>query len=202
MTKKMKYYWIYRRCSEDDIEVAINMIFHKYGIKIEAYHRGQINGVCVRRLMADSEDIIHELFILLKGYSRGYVTDEKSEQVCRTHAKLLHQIYGVVSCLRKFDPTYESIIEKGYFVADSMKTWRKPGLSVTQKEHIFEDHAIDSMQDLNGVGDMTEDCIELSHQYGARQDRHRQGLRDYNQNNESQHKADNSSSHPKVQEAK
>ena len=59
-----------------------------------------INDVCVRRLMADSEDIIHGIFILLKGCSRGYVTNENVEQVCRTHAKLLPHLDGAFSCLR------------------------------------------------------------------------------------------------------
>ena len=76
LLEKLKYYWRYRRCSEDFVEVAINRIFQKYGIKREAYHGGQLNDVCDRRLMTDSEDIIHEIFLLLKGCSRGYVTDE------------------------------------------------------------------------------------------------------------------------------
>ena len=42
-----------------------------------------------------------------------------------------------------------------------MKTWHKLGLSVTPKAHIFEYHAIESMQALNGMGDKTEDFIEL-----------------------------------------
>ena len=76
MIDNLKDYRVYRRCSEDGIEVEINRIFQKYGIKREAYHGGQLNDVCDRRLMTDSEDIIHEIFILLKGYSRGYVTNE------------------------------------------------------------------------------------------------------------------------------
>ena len=78
--------------------------------------------MCVRRLIADSEDIIPENFILLKGCSRGYVTNENVEQVCRTHAKLLRQMYGAFSCLRKVDPSRERIREAGAFVAASMKT--------------------------------------------------------------------------------
>ena len=65
--------------------------------------------MCVRRLMAESEDIIHEIIILLKGCSKGYVTDENVEQVCRTNAKLLRKLGGAFSCLQKFDPTRESI---------------------------------------------------------------------------------------------
>ena len=56
-----------------------------------------MNGVCVRCLTADSEGIIHEIFISLKGFSRGYFTDENYEHVCRTHAKLLCCIDGAFS---------------------------------------------------------------------------------------------------------
>ena len=87
--KKLNFYGRYRPSSEDGIEVAMNIIFQKYWIKIETYHGGQINGVCVRRLMADSKDIINEIFILLKGRSKGYVTIENIKQVCRIHAKLI-----------------------------------------------------------------------------------------------------------------
>ena len=118
--------------------------------------------------MDDSEDKIHGIFILLKGCIRGYVTDENSEQVWITHAKILRQLYVAFSCLWQVDRTCERIIEAGSSVAASMKTWRKIGLSVTPKAHIFEDHAIESMQAINGLGVTTEDFIELSHQYGAR----------------------------------
>ena len=37
-----------------------------------------------------------------------------------------------------------------------MKTWSNPGFSVTPNANIFEDHAIDYMQTLNGMGDNTE----------------------------------------------
>ena len=62
MIKKLKYFCIYIPCSEDGIEVEINRKFHKYGIKMEAYHGGKLNGVCVRQFMDDSEDILHAFF--------------------------------------------------------------------------------------------------------------------------------------------
>ena len=64
--------------------------------------------------MADSEDIIHGNFILLKGCSRGYVTDENVKQVCITYAKLIRQIDDALSCLHQVDPTYESIREAAF----------------------------------------------------------------------------------------
>ena len=87
--------------------------------------------------MADSEDIIHGIFILLKGCSRGYVTNENAEQVCRKHAKIIRQIDGDFSCLRKVESTRERIREAGYFVAASMKTYHNLELSATPKAHIF-----------------------------------------------------------------
>ena len=49
--------------------------------------------------MAEYEDIMHGIFILLKDFSRGYVTNENVKQVCRTHTKTLHQIDGDFSFL-------------------------------------------------------------------------------------------------------
>ena len=89
MIEKPKEYRRHRLFGEDVIEFSINNIFHKYRINIDTYHGGQINALRVRLIMADSEDIMHETFILLKCCIRGYVTDENIKYVCRTHAKPL-----------------------------------------------------------------------------------------------------------------
>ena len=83
-----------------------------------------------------------------------------------------------------------------------MKNYIKLGLSVKPKAHIFEDHAIESMQDLNDLDDKTKYFIELSHQDGAIKDIQTQGLREYKQEHESQHKYVHRSSQPKVHEVK
>ena len=71
-----------------------------------------------------------------------------------------------------------------------MKTWCNLGLSVTPKAHIFEYHAIESMQDINSLGDNIEYFIDLSHQDITHQDRHTQGLRDYKEKHKYKHKAE------------
>ena len=76
--------------------------------------------------------------IFLKGYSRGYVNNENVEQVCRIHVHILRQIDGYLLFLQKVDPTRESIRESKYFVAESMKTWSKLGISVTPKEFFLK----------------------------------------------------------------
>ena len=58
-----------------------------------------------------------------------------------------------------------------------MMNLRKLGLSVSPKTHSFEYHAIESIQDLNGLGDKTEYFIELSHQDGVCHDRRTQDFR-------------------------
>ena len=126
---------------------------------------------------------------MLKGFSRGYVNNENFEQAFITNAKLLYQIDGTFSFLQKVNPTCEIIRESGVFVDASMKTWHKLGLSVTPKEHIFQDHAIEFIQNINGLGDKTKYFIEFSHQDGACHDRCTKRLRDYKQNHESQNKA-------------
>ena len=79
LVEKLKYYHIYRWYNEDGIAFSINRIFQKYGIKREAYHGVQINDVCVRWFMAETEEIMHAIFIFLKGSSRGYGTNENIE---------------------------------------------------------------------------------------------------------------------------
>ena len=83
--------------------------------------------------MDNFEDIINEMFILLKGCSRGYVIDKNIKQVCRTRAKLISQINGAFSCIIQVEPTFESIREAGSFAASSIDTSRKLELSVTPK---------------------------------------------------------------------
>ena len=53
---------------------------------------------------------MYEIFILLKGCSRGYVTDKNVKQVCRKNVKLLRRLYGVLSCLLQVNPTHYMII--------------------------------------------------------------------------------------------
>ena len=79
------------------------------------------------------------------------------------------------------------IRETGYFVPASMETCHKLEIIVTPKAHIFEDHAVDSMQDLNGLGDKTKYFIEFSHQGSAYKDRHTHSIRYYNQAYKYQH---------------
>ena len=102
--------------------------------------------VCVRRLMADSEDMMHEFFILLKVSSRGYLTDKNIKQMCKTYEKLLHNLDNAFSYLCQVELKHERIIEAGDFVDASMETWRNLGLSVTPKAQIFEDHAVEFVQ--------------------------------------------------------
>ena len=72
-------------------------------------------------------------------------------------------------------------------------TWR-PGVSLNlvsnQKYIYFEDNEIYLIQALNGMSGKTKYFIELYHQYGAIQDRHTKGLRDYKHKHESEHKAE------------
>ena len=69
LIENMKGFQIYRWYSDYGIEVKMNSIFQKYGIKTETCHGVYINGVCVRHLIDYSEDTIQKLFILSKEMS-------------------------------------------------------------------------------------------------------------------------------------
>jgi uncharacterized FAD-dependent dehydrogenase len=46
------------------------------------------------------------------------------------------------------------------------------GMSVMTKSHLAEDHSVEKMEDLGGMGDLGEDFGERNHQDEAKADRH------------------------------
>jgi hypothetical protein len=46
------------------------------------------------------------------------------------------------------------------------------GMSVTTKNHLAEDHSVEQMEDLGGIGNLGEDFGERNHQNEAKADRH------------------------------
>lgn len=191
-----------RKCREGGVESAINAILHRYNIKREAYHGGDLNGVCVRRLMADCEEILEEIAKLLKAESKGHVLNEDIDKICKDHALLLRRIDMAISGFRKQNPTEASIEKTERAIKASMALLRKLGLSVTPKAYVLEDHAIRQMRAFDGLWNKTEDFVERSHQDGARNDHRTQGLKHYQQRQEAQHKGAHRKSNQEVQRIK
>ena len=53
-------------------------------------------------------------------------------------------------------------------IEQTEKIWKELGLSYTPKFHALLHHALSQMRMFNGFGDMLEDEVEKSHQYGNR----------------------------------
>ena len=63
---------------------------------------GRLNGVHVRHLMDDSEDIMHEFYFILEFCSRDFVTDEIFEHLCRMHANFFVRLMVPYNAYGKF----------------------------------------------------------------------------------------------------
>jgi hypothetical protein len=59
-----------------------------------------------------------------------------------------------------------SIVKLEGFIDTAMKLWRGFGNSITPKVHTIEDHLVEQVRRLKGIGDLGEDFIEKYHQDG------------------------------------
>ncbi len=59
-----------------------------------------------------------------------------------------------------------------------MRLWRGLQLNITPKAHAVDDHLCDQVRILSGIGDLTEDFVEQSHQTGIRHNQRSRSMKD------------------------
>jgi hypothetical protein len=64
------------------------------------------------------------------------------------------------------------------FVMEAVRLCRGLQLNITPKAHAVDDHLCDQIWILNGIGDLTEDFVEQSHQTGIRHNQRSQRMKD------------------------
>ena len=179
----------------------ISKIWKQYHIVREAYHGGDFNGVCVRRFMASANKNMEEIAAVLKQESKGHVSNAEIDRICAQYADLFTCMDGAFSALRTENPTCQDVDKAREFVTKTMERWRSIGLSVTPKAHVFEDHAVEKMNDyldFGGLFDMLEDFVELSHQEGARLQHQFRSMPNFEQKHNAIHRAERVQTDPVV----
>ena len=191
-----------RKRNEDGIEKLIADIYHDYHIEREAYHGGDFNGVCIRRWMAQAEDILKRISTLLKAEKReDSVSDEVIDERTDAYAVLLTCLDGAFSVLRSKNPGLAEVETATASIQSSMNRWRSMGLSVTPKAHVLESHAVHCLKSsipYGGLSEMLEDFVELSHQEDARLERQFQSIPNYERKHAAMHRAEEARTHPGV----
>jgi hypothetical protein len=59
-----------------------------------------------------------------------------------------------------------------------MRLWRGLQLNITPKARALDDHLCDQVRILSGIGDLTENFVEQSHQIGIRHNQRSRSMRD------------------------
>ena len=149
----------------------VESILSKNHIERPYYHGGKYNGKAMVRFMDYSHssaimDGIARHLLALPDLDAGQ-QEEVNEWIPK-FKRILSVFDGVFSIARMPSGTVsdEYLAKLENFIATAMRLWRGLGNSVTPKVHAVEDHLLDQIRRLKGIGDLTEDFIEKSHQDG------------------------------------
>jgi hypothetical protein len=140
----------------------VESILSKNHIERPYYHGGKYNGK--GKAMARFMDYSHSSAIM-DGIARHLLAlpdldagqwEEVNEWIPK-FKRILSVFDGVFSIARMSSGTVsDEYLEKlENFIATAMRLWRGLGNSVTPKNHAVEDHFLDQIRRLKGIGDLT-----------------------------------------------
>lgn len=148
----------------------------------EAYHGGDLNGVCCRRLLNNIDEIMRSVHVLCKrrrleaidamqeaGEEDTTCSEEELTEKIRTYTNLFLVMDNVFVLTRIIAPTEDEIDEAERAIKALEIMWKMLRLSVTVKAHILFEHTIFFMRTVEGgIADKGEDFIEKAHQDGCK----------------------------------
>ena len=154
-----------------------NLLKTEANIYREAYHGGDLNGVCVRRFLEQSTNLMQKITCLVserRDETNGRTeydnrcTKEELKKVMGTYSDLFSVMDLLFSLLRIPAPTENDIKNAKKAVARLEQLWRELNMSETPKAHIIFKHTVVQYEYFGGIADKAEDFIEKSHQTGKR----------------------------------
>jgi hypothetical protein len=166
--------------STNGLDTVIDqMLKREANIYREAYHGGDLNGVCVRRFLEQSSFLMDNITALVcerRNEDNGRVEYDNrcEEEELKTHMSTYRDLYSamdlVFSLLRVPAPNSYDIKNVKKAVARLEQLWRKLGINETPKAHIMFKHTVQQYELFGGIADKAEDFVEKSHQVGKRLD--------------------------------
>jgi hypothetical protein len=198
--KRLEQLKVARGKPESSIITDVELTLNKNYIIRAAYHGGDFNGVCCRRIVQSAKalcDEIRTIFISKRDKSCEEKTiNEKIDKVEKT----LGLLDAAFAYLNTMHPTEKEKLQAREAVSTLMNFWREQtGLSVSLKGHVMEKHVC-NFNDASGIGDKEESFIEQGHQLGIKDDRRYFGMTNFEKRTESTLRARSVYSHPLVQE--
>ena len=96
--------------------------------------------------------------------NKGIVSDDYINIYCKEHKQILTEMNCAYRCMRTLTITDDLISKTKDHICKTMILWRKLKMPVTPSAHLFEDHILYQMKNIDcGLADKSEDHIERAH---------------------------------------
>ena len=149
------------------VRAEVQDILENFEISAAAYHGGDLNGVCARRLLANAKPIFESIQAYLLEYDNAEkCSDDTIFQICDLYSSIFATLDVITAKLRikSGNATMEDHGTLLRSLSLLKKLWDSADLSYTPKVHSLLIHAPKQMQRFNGIGDLLEDDVEKMHQ--------------------------------------
>jgi hypothetical protein len=160
---------------EDSLAYQLDENLKKIGAKIEAYHGGDLNGGSSRAVMEKAKEFFEMMKTSLidAKHDECELTDEQIKEMMHHYTLLYTELGSCFSYIRQILPTDEDLLHLKMSINNARKLWKDVlAISCTPKAHaLFDGHAYEQHERLQGIGDKLEDFVEKGHQLGIRDER-------------------------------
>ena len=97
--------------------------------------------------------------------NKGTVSENNINIYCKEHKQILTEMDNTYRYMRTLTITDDLITKTKDHICKTILLWRKLKIPVTPSAHLFEDHIVYQMKNIDGgLADISEDFIERAHQ--------------------------------------
>ena len=155
---------------ENSLDLLLELMLTKFGIKSQAFDGGSMNGACTTRLLNNLQEIMDELQqIALQRYNAGGGSNddtargdrqEKITNMFLEYSNLFLVLDLVFSLLCTIAPTANEIAEAERSLKVLQTLWLNLGFNIAPKAHILFYHTLEQFKNYDGIADKVEDFVE------------------------------------------
>jgi hypothetical protein len=158
------------------IDTILEVIISSFGVVIQAFHGGAMQGNACKRLVEQIDDVMEKLIplcaerlnqrrqIAFANAECDAISNEQMVTQLGKYRELFIVLDESYSLLRTVAPTEEELLRTEQVIKIEEKLWNEFDLSITPKVHMKFQHAAQQQRMWDGFGDKSDDTIEVFHQ--------------------------------------
>lgn len=154
------------------LDTVLEVIISTFGVVIQAFHGGSMQGNACKRLVEQIDDVMERLIPLCSeclnerrqiAFANAISNEEMVTQLGK-YRDLFIVLDESYSLLRTVAPTEEELQRTEQVIKIEEKLWNEFDLSITPKVHMKFKHSAQQQRLWDGFGDKSDDTIEVFHQ--------------------------------------